>query len=570
MTHLSISLLGGFGVTLDGKPVTGFGSNKVRALLAYLATETDRAHSREKLAALLWPDMPDREARNNLRYALSNLRKAIGGPDASQPFLCISWQTIQLNLAGEVEVDVLTFNRCLAQSPLTLSNLERAVSLYRGDFLEGFSIGDDMAFDEWVILKQEQLQRQVLDALHRLAQTYEKNGDISSALPYAWRQVELEPWSEEAHRYLMRLLALGGQRSAALAQYEACQRALAEELDVAPSIETTRLYEQIRDGEIAPLHQAQATGGQPAEQSPGGRVELSGNSELLPAIPDARRPKTGAVLPHWLKILAGGLLMLSLILAAIYFSRRQAAGLPAIAPARGKIVMPCSGQAARQICIANAQTGQLTPLTDNLPIDRIGPGLSWAPGGGKIVFSASSKPRQGMNEDFDLYLIDADGSNLQQITPGNANDVMPAWSPDGLWIAFHRDCNLWIMHPDGAQAEPLSFGLCVTGIAWSPDSQWIAFIDQNRGPEGQLPLTIRVFRWRGNESRIIYTFSQSVNGGRLAWSPDGQQIFCEYATNDSKGGTLLIDANGQGVVKQGIEIPANWFQDFWPEWGSEK
>ena len=59
------------------------------------------------------------------------------------------------------------------------------------------------------------LQRHVLGALQRLAQTYEKNGDISSALPFAWRQVELEPWNEEAHRYLMRLLALGGQRSAA-------------------------------------------------------------------------------------------------------------------------------------------------------------------------------------------------------------------------------------------------------------------------------------------------------------------------------------------------------------------
>ena len=98
MAQLSIMLLGGFDVTLDGKPVTYFASNKVRALLAYLATETDRAHSREKLAALLWPDMPDKEARNNLRYALSNLRKSINDLNSIKPVLCISWQTIQLNL----------------------------------------------------------------------------------------------------------------------------------------------------------------------------------------------------------------------------------------------------------------------------------------------------------------------------------------------------------------------------------------------------------------------------------------------------------------------------------------
>jgi DNA-binding SARP family transcriptional activator len=108
---------------LDGEPVNGFESNKARALLAYLATESDRAHSREKLAALLWPDMPDQAARNNLRYTLSNLRKTIGDLRASRPFLCISGQTIQLNLTADVEVDVLTFERCLAQSPPSLPNL---------------------------------------------------------------------------------------------------------------------------------------------------------------------------------------------------------------------------------------------------------------------------------------------------------------------------------------------------------------------------------------------------------------------------------------------------------------
>jgi DNA-binding SARP family transcriptional activator len=259
MAHLSISLLGGFGVALDKETVTGFVSNKVRALLAYLAIESGRAHSREKLAFLLWPDMPDRKARNNLRYALSNLRKTIGDISTPLPFLRISWQTIELDVKRDIEVDVLTFDRLLAQSPLTLSNLKEAVNLYQGDFLEGFSIGDDTAFEEWLLLKRERLQMQVVDALFGLAQTYEKNGDLTGALSFAWRQVELEPWSEEAHRCLMHLLALSGQRSAALAQYQLCRRALAEKLDVEVSIETTRLYEQIRDGKFTPLHKTQET-----------------------------------------------------------------------------------------------------------------------------------------------------------------------------------------------------------------------------------------------------------------------------------------------------------------------
>jgi DNA-binding SARP family transcriptional activator len=558
MAHLSISLLGGFEVTLDGQPVTGFESNKVRALLAYLATETGRAHSRDKLAGLLWPDMPDRAARNNLRYALSNLRKAIGD-QPSQPFLCISGQTIQLNLARNVEVDVLTFEQRLAQSPLTPSGLEEAVNLYRGDFLEGFSIGDDMAYDEWSMLKREHLQRQALRALRHLAQAHEKDGDISGALPFAWRRVELESWSEENHRYLMHLLALNGQRSAALAQYEVCQRALAEELDVEPSIETTQLYQRIRDGEIAPLHSVQEAKYRPTEQPLGEHIEP------LPPTPAPARIKANAGLRRWPKIVAGSLLVLSIFLAA-FFASRQAAPKSAIAPAKGKIVMPCPEQAVPRICVADAQTGQLTPITDNLALDRIGPGMSWSSSGKQVVFSASAKPMQGTKEDLDLYLINADGSNLQQITTGDTADILPTWSPDGTWIAFHRNCNLWIVHPDGTQAEPLSVGLCVAGIAWSPDSHWIAFMDTDSGPNGQRPSTIRIFQQGGGDSRIVYTFSQHVVGGRLAWSPDGQQIFGEYENADHKIDTLLMDANGRGVVKQGIEIPTDWFQDFWPQW----
>ena len=93
MAHLSLSLLGSFQVTLAGEPVTSFESDKVRALLAYLAVEADRPHRRDSLVGLLWPDWPDRAARNNLRHALANLRKAICDRDATPPFLLISRET---------------------------------------------------------------------------------------------------------------------------------------------------------------------------------------------------------------------------------------------------------------------------------------------------------------------------------------------------------------------------------------------------------------------------------------------------------------------------------------------
>ncbi len=255
MAHLSLSLLGPQQVTLDGQPVTGFKSNKVRALLAYLAVEADRPHRRDVLAGLLWPDWPDREALSNLRYALSNLRRVIGDAQAEPPFLLISRQSLQFNTASDSWLDVAAFSEKVGVEGSQASDpaqVGEAVGLYRDSFLAEFTLGDSAAFEEWALFKREQLARQMTAALHRLAAAYEKQGEYEKAQSYAWRQVELEPWDEVAHRALMRTLALGGKRSRALAQYETCRRLLADELGVEPSEETTRLYEQIRDGKLKP------------------------------------------------------------------------------------------------------------------------------------------------------------------------------------------------------------------------------------------------------------------------------------------------------------------------------
>ena len=77
MAHLCLSLLGPFQATLGGVPIASFESDKVRALLAYLAVEAEQPQRRERLAGLLWPDRPEHSSRNNLRYALSNLREPL-------------------------------------------------------------------------------------------------------------------------------------------------------------------------------------------------------------------------------------------------------------------------------------------------------------------------------------------------------------------------------------------------------------------------------------------------------------------------------------------------------------
>jgi WD40 repeat protein/DNA-binding SARP family transcriptional activator len=228
-------------------------SDKVRALLSYLAVEWERPHRREKLAGLLWPDYPESSARSSLRRALADLRKGIGDEGAEPPYLLITRQMIQFNQESEAWVDVTAFTS-LSQAKVhtdqgVIQGWREAVDMYRGEFMEGFSLPDSPAFEEWQLLNREHHHRQVLETLHRLSDSLEAQGEIESALPYAWRQVEIEPSKENAHRQIMRLLALNGQRDAALAQYETLKHVLARELGVEPAQETQELNEQLLKGE---------------------------------------------------------------------------------------------------------------------------------------------------------------------------------------------------------------------------------------------------------------------------------------------------------------------------------
>jgi DNA-binding SARP family transcriptional activator len=258
--RLVLSFLGPFQVTLD-EQAAAFATDRARALLAYLAVEADRPHRRETLAGLLWPDQPEAGARRNLSQSLVRLRRAIDDYHASPPFLVITGKTVQFN-ADTAELDVACFETLVADSaahahadvsecPACLERLEGAVRLYRGEFLNGLFLAGSQLFEEWALLKREQLHRWALDALNTLTAYYEEQGVYDRAQRYASRQLALEPWREEAHRQLMRALALGGERGAALAQYETCRRLLADELGVEPSPETTALYQRIRSGDLS-------------------------------------------------------------------------------------------------------------------------------------------------------------------------------------------------------------------------------------------------------------------------------------------------------------------------------
>jgi len=264
MSQLSIHLLGPFQVTLNAQPVTGFGYDKVRALLAYLAVEAETPHRREALATLFWPDQSPKLARQSLRQSLSTLRRAIQNRDTSTPFLFANRDTVQFNRSSQTWLDVDAVRAHLrsthththvnvATCQTCVRNLEEALALYGGDFLEGLLVGDSATFETWALIQREQIRAQILTALYHVTRHYLRRGNYAQAQAFALRQVEMEPYREEAHRQLMAILSRSGQRSAALAQFETCRRILAEELGVQPSEKTKSLFERIRlAGEARP------------------------------------------------------------------------------------------------------------------------------------------------------------------------------------------------------------------------------------------------------------------------------------------------------------------------------
>ncbi len=260
-SRLEIITLGAPRIELGGRPVS-FDTRKATALLIYLAV-TDRPHRRETIAALLWPERDEEHARGALRRTLSVIRTGLG-PDR----LHADSDTLGLH-QNQLRVDVTELRRALAEGRFT-----DAVRSYRGEFLAGFALRDAPAFDEWHAAESERLRSDLSGALAKLVARHEAAGAPERALPYARRWLELDALHEPAHRALMRLHALAGDRAAALRQYRECAALLDRELGVAPHPETHALERAIREGTSAPSAILQA---RPADEALGDVHTLHGD-----------------------------------------------------------------------------------------------------------------------------------------------------------------------------------------------------------------------------------------------------------------------------------------------------
>lgn len=259
MALITINLFGAFEVRWGDVQITGFRSDKARALLAYLAVEACQSHRRDALAGLLWPNLPEKNAHDNLRLTLHRLRNAfeMAGGELPATILQVTPKTIRFNPSETCQVDVAQFNERgayhfhehegLETCPTCLHVLMQAIEMYRGDLLAGFFV-DSPLFEEWLLIKRETLRCYLLEMLSILIVAEKQRGEYAQAIAYARRSLALDPWNEHVHYQLMHALALTGQRSAALHQYETCAHVLAAELGTVPGDQVRGLYENLRAG----------------------------------------------------------------------------------------------------------------------------------------------------------------------------------------------------------------------------------------------------------------------------------------------------------------------------------
>src|SRR5438477_8688392 len=161
MAQLKLTLLGGFRARLDPGSSLVLPTRKAQALLAYLALPLGRAHPREKLAALLWGGIREPSARASLRQALFSIRRTLAGAERT---LRQEGATIALDVAT-VDVDAAAFEAAMIEG--TPQAIERAATLYQGDLLSGFALGEP-PFEEWLLAERERLRELAVEGLAKL------------------------------------------------------------------------------------------------------------------------------------------------------------------------------------------------------------------------------------------------------------------------------------------------------------------------------------------------------------------------------------------------------------------
>ncbi|MEX0787483.1 MAG: AAA family ATPase [Anaerolineales bacterium] len=234
---LEIRVLGQCQIRLDGKPVE-IPSRPSQSLLAYLALHSGIAQRREKLAGMFWPEASDVRARNNLRYNLWQIRRALEAQGAEAADHVLADKISVTLVAGEgIWVDAAEFSQPLPEDR-NVDQLVQAASVYAGELLPGF-------YDEWVLLERDRLSAAYDQHMAVLLERLAEEDRWAAVFEWSERWISLGHGPEAAYRGLMRAHFALGDASGLSASYSRCREALLQHLGVEPSAQTVRLFRDL-------------------------------------------------------------------------------------------------------------------------------------------------------------------------------------------------------------------------------------------------------------------------------------------------------------------------------------
>lgn len=242
--------LGPFEVSLMGEKMNRKLAKKNSSLLAYLVYHHNRPAHRDLLMDVFWPYSTPDSARNSLNSAIYNLRKFFGKACSAQEAILYHNECYSINPELEVVTDADQFytnwkkarNIDLAQGLQHAVGLyNRAVALYRGDFLEG------MRNEGWCEPIRDNLRETYLMALDRLSLHFLEEGASLSALNLCQKILSIDPCLEEVHQRAIICYSRMGLRDKAIRQFMKCSKILERELGLGPSGQTIQLFREVTD-----------------------------------------------------------------------------------------------------------------------------------------------------------------------------------------------------------------------------------------------------------------------------------------------------------------------------------
>jgi DNA-binding SARP family transcriptional activator len=232
---LQLRTFGGLSLSRGEENLTGAVTQRRRlAILALIAVAGEAGMSRDKLLAYLWPETAEERARHVLNQLLYAQRRQAGGEA-----LFVGRKTLHLNPVV-IQTDVGMFEQALEQG-----ELEQAVALYRGPFLDGFFLKDSAEFERWVSAQRERYARRCLSALIALGRGSTLAGEQRAAVEW-WRQAaELDPLDSAVVLGLLEALMAAGDRAGLLREARRHEALLRSELGVVPDRRITDLVRSL-------------------------------------------------------------------------------------------------------------------------------------------------------------------------------------------------------------------------------------------------------------------------------------------------------------------------------------